>query len=252
MSRRFALALLAMAAFAQWEVSLPRAGCQVDQEGRLRTVWGVAGSFVAGQVQLQGVISYAASHAWTVAKLKHVLVLMDASGEERARLDAPAGHALFAFDDAGVPALAYFPAEHMLYRIRAGDLEPVRTLEEEVAAIARLDERRLLALVRRNGRLEMVEFAGSPGSPGALVERLPWDGPALILGRAAILVAQGALVHMRSSEGELESFALPAPVTALNLMGAGWVEIVTRDAGRFALRVAPGEARLDALPEAAP
>lgn len=252
MPLRFALALLATAACAQWEAAPPRAGYFLDREGRLRALWGVAGSFVLGEARLEDVVSHASSPAWTVAKLERALVLLDASGEERARFAAPAGPAVFAFDTAGVPALVYFPEERLLCRIRGMILEPLRTLEQDVAAIAWIDEDRSLALVRGAGRLELHQFRPAPTSPGTLVGAFPWDGPALIAHRGRLLVAEGARLHLLQAGVALCDIEAPAPVIALHHMGADWVEVVTGDGGRLALRIGDAELRLYVLPEAAP
>lgn len=250
--RRLAGFLLAAAGLAQWQPVMPRAGYMVDREGRLRELWGVSGNFVAGEPLLEGVISGASGRGGTAVKLERELLLLDAAGNVTARLDAPRGAALIAFDDAGRPALAWFPEARLLCRIRGKALEPVRSLGEELVTMTWLDEERSLAVVRRDGHLELVELAHAEHGPGSLLEVLPWDGPALILGRHELLVAEGERLHLRRGGGTVETLALPAAVTALHRVGEDWLGIVTADASRFALRVRGDRSELCALPEAAP
>ncbi|MDW8129954.1 MAG: hypothetical protein RMI94_05345 [Bryobacterales bacterium] len=249
---RLAVLLMVAASWAQVEPTPPRVGFLVDREGRLRAVTGVAGNFVLGEALMEGVLSAASSRTWVAAKLEREVVLLDSAGVLRARLVAPPGPALFAFDREGVPSLAYFAGERLLCRLGTEGIEAVRTLDEELAAIGWLDEERFLAAVRRGGRLELVEFTHAPGSPGNLIERLPWNGPVLILDRGRILAGEGRQIHLRRGDGTLETFALPATVTDLNPMGGEWVGIATAGAGRFALRLGEGQRAVHALPEAAP
>ncbi len=248
----FVFVLLASVACAQWTPAPPRLGYFVDRQAGLRALYGVAGNFVAGELRLEGVIGSASSSAWTVAKLERAVVLLDAEGAEKARLEAPPGPALFAFDEAGRPALSYFPAKRLVCRILGETLVPLRSLEQDVAAIAWLDDQRFLALVRRNDRLELVEFTPAQGDSGRLLEKLPAGGPVLMLGRGTMLSAEGALLHLHRMGGLSETFAMPAAIVALNAISDEWAEIITADAARFGLRLREGQAAVYALPEDAP
>ena len=246
-------ALVALAGWAQWQATAPRAGCIRDGDGRLRPLWGIAGNFVPGEAIAEGVISAACRDGRAVVKLGRELLLVDERGVVSGRWQAPPGPALFAYDAAGRPALVYFPEERLLCRLLREGLQPLRSFDEEVAAIAWLDPNRALRAVRRDGAIELVEFVPEDPASDVLVERLPWDGPVLALDDGNLLVADRSRLLLGQADGSFRSYSMPDVVTALRPLGDGWIEAeLAGGSVRFAVRSTRGELAMFVLPEVAP
>jgi len=246
-------ALVALAGWAQWEAAAPRAGCMLDGDARLRPLWGIAGNFIAGEAFAEGVISAACRDGRAVVKLGRELLLVDERGVVSGRWQAPPGPALFAYDAAGRPALVYFPEERLLCRLLREGLQPLRSFDEEVAAIAWLDPNRALRAVRRHGAIELVEFVPEDPASDVVVQTLPWDGPVIALGHGNLLVADASRLWVRQADGSFRSYSMPDVVTALRPLGDGWIEAeLAGGSVRFAVRIARGELAMFVLPEVAP
>jgi len=246
-------AILALAGWAQWQAGAPRIGCVLDPNGGLRPLWGIAGNFVAGERLAEGVISAACRDGRAVVKLDGELLLVDERGVVSGRWQAPPGPALFAHDAAGRPALVYFPEEGLLCRLRGEGLEPLRSFEDEVAAIAWLGQDKALRAVRRHGGIELVEFAPHDPASDVPVQTLPWDGPVLALEGGRLLLGDRSQLLLRQADGSFRSYPMPALVTGLRTLGDGWVEVeLAARPQRIAVRIAGEEVALFALPEVVP
>ncbi len=68
MNKRPFLIVLALSASAAAQIGAPRIGCFVDAQQRLRTVYGVAGSFVIGEPEREQVVTALCTDTLTIVK----------------------------------------------------------------------------------------------------------------------------------------------------------------------------------------
>src|SRR5277367_3684129 len=109
-----ALLLFSMATWAQHSLAPPEVGFLIESSGHVYPVNGLAGNFVLGRAAGSGIISAAFSGAFRMLKTDSALSVVNQHGRIVARMDAPAGPALFAFSTGGSPAVAYFPQSKTL------------------------------------------------------------------------------------------------------------------------------------------
>ena len=260
MIRKFVLFCLCCftpaAAWAQSGIVAPRAGCVRDRVGTLRTVFGVAGTFIPGQAVRTEVVSAACSEQLAVAKTAGTLEVRDASMRLLGRWAAPAGPARFAFSRSGSAVYVYFPETRSLkyYEANRGlrGIPLPGALDGEALAIAAPDAQHLTAVVRgrRGFRLVRVQILR------ALVEQdVPLEditGPVL-LGRDGTLVYTEAeqVVIRRPNQAE-RRLALPAQAVGIEQMGENLAAIALANrAAPAALRWQEGREQVLRVPEAA-
>lgn len=223
---------------AQTQVTAPRMGTMVDTSGALRTVSGIAGSFVAGPAHASGVVALVCAE--TLCIVKTDAGLLTPHGE----IAAPPGEAVLATD--GKRSVAYFaqPGEFFKWSMggRTEELEPQDwNVNGEVLSI-RLTHGEPEIAVRRDSSVWIVT------PEGAARDTVPAEasGAVLLLDDGAVYVA-GAEIVLGRTDGSEVRFALPDAVRALFRMGAEWVEIVTKGEN-YALRTSPGRERVYVLP----
>lgn len=260
MTRQLALFFLCClepaAVWAQSGIVAPRAGCVLDRDGTLRTLFGVSGVFVTGDAVQTGVVSAACSSQLTLAKTAAALEARDASMQLLGRWPAPSGPARFAFPRSGAAAfvyfehtreLHYFDGRRTLRRLRLPD-----ALEGEVLALAVPDALHLTAVVRGASGAQLVRIQVFR----ALVEQvLPLEGipDAVFIDRDGTLVyGEGnGLVIRRPNQAE-QHLALPAPALRMAQTGDNFAGISFAGAAAPAvLDLREGREKVLRVPEAA-
>ncbi|HEX8984847.1 MAG TPA: hypothetical protein VF767_05435 [Bryobacteraceae bacterium] len=260
MIRKFALFCLCCcspaAAWAQSGIVAPRAGCVRDRAGTLRTVFGMAGTFLPGQAVRTEVVSAACSEQLAVAKTAGALEVRDASMRLLGRWAAPAGPARFAFSRCGGAVYVYFPETGGLtyYETNRGlrRIPLPNAFGGEALAIAAPDAQHLSAVVRGRRGLRLVRVL----IPRTLVEQdLPLEdiaGP-MLLGRDGTLVyTEAEEVVIRKPNQAERRLALPAQAAAIEQMGEDLAAIaLVNRAAPAALRWQEGREQVLRVPEAA-
>lgn len=133
------IALLLVASAAA-QIAEPRPGFIRDRGGCLRPVLGVSGSFVLGDVVLEGVISAGFGKTSGFAKTETELVVFRAS-EIVQRVPAPAGDAVFFPGIGGEIASIYFARTGELWRVHNLEFEKTSVPEPPASKIQIRDDR---------------------------------------------------------------------------------------------------------------
>jgi len=216
----------------------------VDTGGVLRTLSGIAGSFVAGPARASGVVAFACAEMVCIAKTDASLLT-----PHRQFVIAPPGDAVLATD--GKRSVAWFAQtdEFLLWNAggRAPDLKPLAwNANGEVLSI-RLTQNEAEVAVRRDSGVWIVT------NEGTVRDTLPAEarGAVLLLDDGAVYVAKadavGSEIVLRRADGSEVRFSLPDIPLALFRMGADWVEMVSTGAN-YALRTTTGRERVYLLP----
>lgn len=241
MSMRAIAMWLLFVAVAAAQLAVPRLGCIVDEEQRLRPVLGVAGNFLMGKAEAEGVIAAACSGDMSLLKREDSLEVRTRGGV--ASWPAPPGPALFGLSRDGAAALVYFPESKEWFRVRASSLVRLPPLEGDVVAIG--NPQRPAAVVRR---ADGLWFAGADERP--VPEGV--SEPLLLLPDGNILFSRGKELVLAGRDETERCFPLPAPAAALEWMGRGWVRVkLTPGDGHLAFAL-DDRNDLFRLPEVAP
>jgi hypothetical protein len=205
-------------------VETPRVGKMVDAQGALRSVSGVAGNFLAGPVEAQGVVA------------------LDCS--RQACITAPDTEVL-ATD--GKRAVAYLPATSEFMGWNLGGRSPPESFSwnpvtdgDKVLSL-RLTLAGAEIAIRRGGAVWIVSQDGSA------LGTLPADatGAVLLLDAGAVYARQDAVVVCRA-DGTETSFPVQG-IRALYRMSPDWVEAVAPGA-LYAVRTTAGREGAYVLP----
>ena len=222
--------LVAVCAWSQSGIEIPAIGAVADASGALRSVQGVAGSFLLGPAVASGVLSAACSEQLCLAKTGSKI--LSATGEA----DAPPGPAVFGFDGDG--AVVYFPETRGLARWRENTLLPLDQLAVEHVVDQGDDE--VLSIRVTEGNIE-------------LALRRDWaaqtSGPVLLLPQGVLFATEEQLI-LRQPDGSELRFELAGAET-LASMGPHYAAIRAGDL-IFALRLDPGREQLFLLPGNSP
>lgn len=214
-------------AWAQSAMDRPQLGKMLDANGAVRTVYGIAASVSLGDVEAMGVVSSACSKTFCLAKTETSIV--SASGS----VDAPAGPALFAFDDDA--AFVWFVRSRQLARWQDGVLTPLdASVEGAVVSIGVNAGAVQFAVRRRNG-----VWIVNPG--GSVAGGLPHNaGPVMLI--------PGGAVYATHSEIVAGNTRLPLEgATGFSQMSASYLQVHTAGA-EYSLRIDPGRETLFQLP----
>jgi hypothetical protein len=220
--------LLALWAVCVQAQSLPRIGQMIDTGGKLRQVYGVAGSFVTGAPGRGRVLSAACSDRLCLSKT-HSAIESPLGGTP-----APPGPALFGLD--GASAFVYFPQTRSFARWHDNSLDPLDwNLDGEVLSLRASDGQAEIA-VRRQDTVWIVR------PDGAVVDAVASpDGPVLLLA-GGVLFTSGDKLILRRSDAHQVRLDL-AGVEALSILGEHYAQVRTAVA-IYALRIDPGRERL--------
>ena len=217
--------LLFLASSAEGQLGVPRIGCFVDGQGRLRPVSGVAATFLVGAPEVEGAISAACSGSLALIKKDGLLEVR--KGDSVVEWPAPGGPALFGFSPNGSAALVYYPETKELFRVGKYAPAPLPAPEGEVLAVGSPEGP--AAVVRRDGELWIVGADARPAPPDAVE-------PLLLLPDGGLLYARGKELVLAGTDGSERSFELPAAAAGLEWLGRGWVRVRLADAsGHLAL-----------------
>jgi hypothetical protein len=218
---------ICLGAWAQSGIDRPSIGKMVDQNGALRTVYGISGSVTLGDVESVGVLSSACSKSLCLAKTEASI----SSGATS--VDAPAGPAKFAFD--GPDAFVWFPKSRQLGKWHEAVLDLLdSSIDGEVLSI-RAHSGAVEFVVRRHGQVWIVR------QDGAIVEALPGlTGPVMLLPKTAIYATDNEIV--------MGEFRFPlVGAKAFAPMSDGFVQIRAHGID-YALRIDKGHETLFQLP----
>lgn len=244
----FVFVLFLSAALGQPAVLAPIAGTIRDTSGSLHSVVGVAGNFlVSDAAGIPDVLSSAFSASAGLAKTDGELLILDASGQISARFDAPPGPALFAFDAAGAPALAY--CSGTLFSIDSNGLNTVNWTGDAVS-IALSGPRSATAIVRRDDRFWKVRFSLSTGDVESETVIPNAAGPILQLQNGDLMFTRGGDIVVRDASSVERLLTAGFPIDSFEPMGPEWIAV--RETGAttlFALRVTARNIEMYQLPE---
>ncbi len=254
MTRIPAVFCLCVAAAAQAQIGVPRAGCVLDRGGSLRTVYGIPAILMPGSVVESGVISAACSGQLALVKTGSALEVRDGQLRLVARWPAPFGPARLAIASNG-SAAAYFVETRELVAIEGTRApRPLRNaLPGAVLAIASAGTHYLDAVVSIGGAAQLVRISLANGA----IERytaLPEivGGPVMLLSDGTLVYGDGANIAILRPGGAEQRFALPAPAVSIYAMGDQLAGIAfAGGTGPAALRLEPGRERVFRVPEAA-
>jgi hypothetical protein len=218
-------------AWGQTGVGRPQVGKMLDENGAVRTVYGIAASVTVGDAEITGVLSSACSNTFCLAKTETSIV--SASGS----VAAPSGPALFAFN--GDRAFVWFPQSRQLAEWQSGALIPAAAdIDGEVLSIG-VSAGAVQFAVRRRSGVWIVNQAGSVA--GSLPRS---TGPVMLIPGGAVYATESAIV-IRNVQFPL------AGVTAFSQMSGSYLEV--RAGGTdYALRIQEGREALFQLPGVQP
>ena len=239
------------------QILRPQVGMILRSDGAVRPVFGLAASAQLGDPVLTGVISFASSGRFWLAKTSYQIVA--STGETT---PAPPGPAVFALTGAlsgaanGGSAFLFFPETGDFCAWSNGALTPIpvqldgrplamRALSAEAIDVAiepaaqhghfgRIDR-----ILLKNGVARVVRFIGS--FAGA--------GPVLLTPDGTISAAPDG-IRVVHPDGTAKTFAL-AGVRSFAQMGDGYVEVATSD-GLWILRTDQGHEQLYVSPGGVP
>jgi hypothetical protein len=250
---------ICVCAWGQTGVGRPQVGKMLDENGAVRTVYGIAASVTVGDAEITGVLSSACSNTFCLAKTETSIV--SASGS----VAAPSGPALFAFN--GGRAFVWFPQSRQLAEWQdgaltycplpdgrgslagsrqsdAGTVPPPNPdcqggdVDGDVLSIG-MNAGAVQFAVRRRSGVWIVNLDG--GLAGSLPRS---TGPVMLIPGGAVYATESALV-IRDVQFPL------AGVTAFSQMAGSFLEV--RAGGiDYALRIDQGRETLFQLPGARP
>jgi hypothetical protein len=209
--------------WAQSGIEQPRLGKMLDQNGAVRTVYGIAASVTLGDAETTGVVSQGCSK-------KFCLVKTETSLEG---VTAPAGPALFAFE--GDQAFVWFPQSRQLAQWRNGALTLIDSIVDGEVLSIRTSSGSVEFAVRRASGDWIVKPDGS------VVDSLPRSmGPVMLI--------PGGMVYATRDEIVIREVRIPLErVTTFSQMSGGYLQV--RAGGvDYALRVEKGRETLFQLP----
>ena len=251
---------MALGAVCAWSIDIPRIGFARDAQGRVVSINGIAGNFIAGDASAAGLtVSFSWNGSYGIRKTDSTIEWWDSSGATLATLDAPAGDAVIGF---GVrSALIYSKSADALYEVKANQWRlqqvPVGLLsgDAEVLAVTGRPDSIDIA-IRRPGGLFIASFDPSTGSRLAEAALTRPASAVLFLGAGAIAGAiagiEGSTIWMARADGSEWSIDTGTPLTDLSWMGGEWLQLSSADR-QYALRIRSGsDPALYTLPLAAP
>ena len=221
----FLLSVMCGCAWAQ--LDRPALGKMLDGNGTVRTVYGIAASVTLGDAEVAGVLSSGCSKTFCLAKT--VTGILSVAGT----VDAPAGPALFAFDDDA--AFVWFPLSRQLARWQNGGLTLVDcSVDGEVLSI-RVSGGAVEFAVRRESGVWIVR------SDGSVLESVGLSmGPVMLISDGVVYATREEIV-IRGARIRLSG------VTLFSQMSCGYLQVRARGVD-YALRTENGRETLFQLP----
>jgi len=235
------LAFALMAGSGTAQVTTPSAGFVRQRDGALRRLDGTTGSFVLGaSVTVEPTLAASFDASGGLIQIPESIALLDASGRELARFDAPPGKALLS------GKLAYFPSDGTLWTYSAtqsdggqyaGDVAavPLNPIEGTVLAIGGSGEAGVTLAVRRDDGVWRLRIAkdGSVASQDAL----PADASELLFVTSGVVYSSNAdIVYLNDETKSEKRWTLTHPVLRLAPMSAASIQ-ADSVSGSFVIRL---------------
>ncbi len=249
------LLMVAVIAPGQSGIRPPLAGLVRDPAANLRPVFGVAGSFITGDILSTHVESVSFSGDLGFVKTAKSIQVFDAAGKLIWEQTAPPGPALFAISQGGREAVAFLPVTGEWWRWSHGgfssfEVEP-DLAGSDVLALALPARDRLSLVIRTGGGTSLAGLSLGTGRlhAGALLDGT--SAPLLLLGGGTLLSTSDDSLSLRTATGEIRQIELNCPPSRLAEMGREWIHI-TSECGQFALRLSPEGDEIYRLPEVTP
>ena len=247
MMRYYALALVTAAVMAQPTVAPPAIGTVRDASGSLHAVIGVAGNFIVNDTGITNAVSAAFSASAGLVKTDTQVVVLDNTGQITNQFDAAPGPALFAFDRAGAPALAYYAGS--LYRFDRNQLVPVNWNGDAVS-IARSGPSSASVLVRRDDGLWSVRVNALSGDVENETRLADVAGPVILLASGDLLFTRDNNLVVRDTSGAERFIPPPFDVDSFDAMGKDWIAVRESGGGRLcALHITPLTLEMYQIPD---
>ncbi len=231
---RFAiLPVFAMCTWAQSALLRPFLGQMIDQQRNLRPVYAVGGTFKTDAPIAERVFASACSASLCLAKTESALV----SGS--IVTPAPPGGAVIGLDSTG--ATVYFALTRQFARWQNGSLTNLSlSVQGAVLSIASRGTGLAIA-VERDGIIWII------GADGSILDSLPYDACAVLLLPTLTVYATSDAVVLRKTDASELRLDTPG-IQSLTALGGSYVEAGANGV-LYALRTAPGQEHLYALPE---
>jgi hypothetical protein len=225
--------LLPVGLWGQPGLNRPRVGQMLDEQGLLRPIFGIGGSFTTGTPFEGRVLSTACSRLVCLVKTDSSIL------SSSSITAAPSGPAVIGLD--GANAWIYFSEPKQFAYWQAGVLSLLDlSVDGEVLSL----QPELRIAVRRPSGVWIIS------GDGTILDSLPPEtGSVLLIEGGGVVYATPDSVVLRKSGGAELRFAAPG-VDALFQMGEGYVEARSASA-TYALRTAAGIERLFLLPGSA-
>jgi hypothetical protein len=220
---------IATAAWAEPNMIVPRVGSMIDTGGALRVVSGIAGSFVAGPVEVPRTLAVACAGTFCIAKTDRNLIT------PHGIVSAPPGDAVLATN--GKRSMVWLAQSGEFFELWMGgraQLQPQAWKVDGRVLSLRITPQGADIAVRRASGVWIVT------PDGTVIDTLPAEASgAVLLLDAGTAYVSGTDVVVRNGDGSEVRFAVPSAPQAMFRMGADWVEIITA-AANYALRIDPG------------
>src|SRR5271165_5547299 len=242
--------LAGSAVCAQHSISPPVVGAFHDSTGSLQRVIGVPGNFVLAEAGISNVLSAAFSTSAGLAKTDAEVLVFNASAQIINRFQVAAGPALFAFDQSGAPALAYFASK--LFRLAGSSLIPVGWTGDAVS-IASIGPQSATMIVREGRELQTLQISLPSGSVDSQTPLSDIATPVLLFSNGSLLFTRDGAIIVRDPSGVERKLSTAIRVASFESMAGEWVTVREAFSSRvFALRIGPQNLDQYQLPEVTP
>jgi hypothetical protein len=230
----------------------PQAGWMRSADGAVRPLYGVAGSFIPGDVIATGSSRAAYSGVFGAIKLARSIRLSDGT-----EFEAPEGDAVFGPGPDSSSIAAFFPSTGSAGIITVAGIKwlnidsrqlggDVRALSGSTFYVNRADGLHAVAIRLTDGAIESDNALGiRPKIAIAL------NGGILVYSRPASAAPKHAELMIRASDGTETGLELGAPLKSLNLMNSDLVQVTLANGRSQSVRIRPGGVSLFEIPEVA-
>ncbi len=242
--------IAASAACAQQAISPPVIGAFDDSTGSLERVIGVPGNFVLAGAGISNVLSAAFSSAAGLVKTDDEVLVVNASAQIVNRFQAAAGPALFAFDQNGAPALAFF--SNKLFQFAGSNLIPAGWTGDAIS-IASTGPQSATVIAHAGRELQSLQVSLPSGDINSQTPLSDIAPPVLLFSNGNLLFTRGGAIVVRDPTGVQRQVSTTIRVASFESMAGEWVTVHEAFSSRvFALRIGPQNFDLYQMPEVTP
>jgi hypothetical protein len=239
-----------VAACAQQAIAPPVVGAFRDSTGSLKRVIGVPGNFVLAGAGISNVLSAAFSSTAGLVKTDAEVLVLNLSAQIVNRFQVPAGPALFAFDQSGAPALAFFSGK--LFQFVGANLIPVGWRGQAIA-IASTGSQSATVIARDHRGLLSLQISLPTGDITSQTPLSDIAAPALLFPTGNLLFTRDGAIAIRDPSGVERKISTAIRVASFESMGGEWVTVHEAFSSRvFGLRIGPQNLDLYQMPEVTP